>query len=58
MHTINNNAPIYYQTKTNPAKTTSFKGHGGHEILEIGKDTLLLRHETAFLENIILSTKA
>ena len=48
MHTINNNTPIYYQTKTNPAKTTNFKGHGGHEILEIGKDTLLLRHETAF----------
>ncbi len=49
MNIINNNTPTYHQPKINPTKVnTSFKGHGGHEILEIGRDTLLLRHETAF----------
>ena len=49
MNIINNNTPAYHQNKIKPLKAnTNFKGHGGHEILEIGKDSLLLRHETAF----------
>lgn len=50
MNIINYTQPTFYQSKYNntPKINTSFKGHGGTELLELGKDALLLRHETSF----------
>lgn len=47
MNLVSNNY-INQSTNANTLTPLNFKGHAGHEVLKLGKDVLILRHETAF----------